>query len=515
MEETITNIYKIEYDFNAVRANEPISEPDRQYYYIKKAGEVFNLICEKAGKPLTFSCQTYGCQMNFRDSEKIAGILEKIGFKEVMAAPDFVIMNTCTIRENADRKVYGNLGYLKKLKEKNPNMIIALCGCMMQEPTVVDKLKRSYSFIDLIYGTHNIYKLAELVFAMFSRKSLAAHNPVKKNGKYKIKHTMLIDIWKDTDKIVEDLPDNRKYFFKAGVNITYGCNNYCTYCIVPYVRGKERSRKPEDIVKEVKCLADAGVVEIMLLGQNVNSYGHGIKDADGNEVTFAGLLKRIEKIDKIKRIRFMTPHPKDFSDELIDVIAASNKICKHIHLPFQAGSNKVLRRMNRRYTKEGYLSLVERIKAKIPDVTLTTDIIVGFPGETEEDFEDTLDVVKKVCYANAYMFEYSKRTGTPAATMPDQVDIKDVKSRFKRLQDTVAEYSDDNLENDVGQIVEVLAEEVNSEEPLIITGRMSDNTLVHFNVPTNKKDDYIGKILPVKVTENCRFYLIGEYQGKL
>ena len=321
---------------------------------------------------------------------------------------------------------------------------------------------------------------------------------------------MLVDIWKDTDKIVEDLPDERKYSFKASVNITYGCDNFCTYCIVPYVRGRERSRRPEDIVKEVQCLADAGVIEIMLLGQNVNSYGKGLVSESGEDVTFAGLLRMIEKVDKIKRIRFMTPHPKDFSDELIEVIADSKKICRHIHLPFQAGSNNVLRRMNRRYTKESYLELAGRIKKRIPEIALTTDIIVGFPGETEEDFEDTLDVVRQVRYQSAYMFEYSKRTGTPAAAMEDQVDVEDVKSRFKRLQDTVAEYSDDKLGSQVGQVVEVLAEEVNSESPLVITGRMSDNTLVHFNVPTDNKDDYIGKLLDVKITENCRFYLMGE-----
>jgi len=321
---------------------------------------------------------------------------------------------------------------------------------------------------------------------------------------------MLVDIWKDTDKIVEDLPDERKYSFKASVNITYGCDNFCTYCIVPYVRGRERSRRPEDIVKEVQCLADAGVIEIMLLGQNVNSYGKGLVSESGEDITFAGLLRMIEKVDKIKRIRFMTPHPKDFSDELIEVIADSKKICRHIHLPFQAGSNNVLRRMNRRYTKESYLELAGRIKKRIPEIALTTDIIVGFPGETEEDFEDTLDVVRQVRYQSAYMFEYSKRTGTPAAAMEDQVDVEDVKSRFKRLQDTVAEYSDDKLGSQVGQVVEVLAEEVNSESPLVITGRMSDNTLVHFNVPTDNKDDYIGKLLDVKITENCRFYLMGE-----
>ena len=489
MENTVNNIFKVEYDFD----------------------KVYKLICENAGKRLTFACNTFGCQMNFRDSEKIAGILEKIGFvNNEDKSSDFVILNTCTIRENADQKVYGNLGYLKKMKELNPNMMIALCGCMMQENTVVNKLRESYSFIDLIYGTHNIYKLAELVFAMFASKSYAAHNPVKKNGKYKIKHSMLVDIWKDTDKIVEDLPDERKYSFKASVNITYGCDNFCTYCIVPYVRGRERSRRPEDIVKEVQCLADAGVIEIMLLGQNVNSYGKGLVSESGEDITFAGLLRMIEKVDKIKRIRFMTPHPKDFSEELIEVIAASKKICRHIHLPFQAGSNNVLKRMNRRYTKESYLELADRIKKRIPEIALTTDIIVGFPGETEEDFEDTLDVVRQVRYQSAYMFEYSKRTGTPAAAMEDQVDVEAVKSRFKRLQDTVAEYSDDKLGSRVGQMVEVLAEEVNSESPLVITGRMSDNTLVHFSVPTDNKDDYIGKLLDVKITENCRFYLMGE-----
>jgi tRNA-i(6)A37 thiotransferase enzyme miaB len=321
---------------------------------------------------------------------------------------------------------------------------------------------------------------------------------------------MLVDIWKDTDKIVEDLPDERKYSFKASVNITYGCDNFCTYCIVPYVRGRERSRRPEDIVKEVQCLADAGVIEIMLLGQNVNSYGKGLVSESGEDITFAGLLRMIEKVDKIKRIRFMTPHPKDFSEELIEVIADSKKICRHIHLPFQAGSNNVLKRMNRRYTKESYLELVSKIKARIPEIALTTDIIVGFPGETEEDFEDTLDVVRQVRYQSAYMFEYSKRTGTPAAAMEEQVEVEAVKKRFKRLQDTVAEYSDDKFGSQVGQTVEVLAEEVNSESPLVITGRMSDNTLVHFNVPTDNEGDYIGKLLDVKITENCRFYLMGE-----
>lgn len=505
------SIFNIDYDFLAVRAGEPLAEPDRQYYYIERVAEVVGLITLNLGRPLTFVCHTYGCQMNFRDSEKISGILKKIGFIEAKDdKADFVILNTCTIRENADQKVYGNLGYLKKLKEKNKNMMIALCGCMMQEPNVVLKLRETYSFIDLVYGTHNIYKLAELMFSMFSIKNNAAKNPVKKNGKFKIKHQMLVDIWKDTDKIVEDLPDDRKYFFKAAVNIMYGCNNFCTFCIVPYVRGRERSRKAEDIIKEIKCLAASGVVEVMLLGQNVNSYGKNITLKNGEPINFAGLLRMIEEVDGIERIRFMTPHPKDLSDELIDTIAASKKICKHIHLPFQAGSDKVLKKMNRRYTKESYLALVDRIKAKIPNIALTTDIIVGFPGEEEEDFLDTLDIVKKVHFSSAYMFEYSKRSGTPAAVMENQVPKEVVKDRFQRLKDTVDASSDDNLSDKVGTYVEVLAEDVDRENPLTITGRMDNNTLVHFQVPTSDAKDYIGKILKIKVTENCRFYLLGE-----
>lgn len=510
MDRMPSSIFNIDYNFLAVRAAEPLKEPDRQYYYIERVNEVVGLITLNLMRPLTFSCQTFGCQMNFRDSEKISGILKKIGFVESKDGnADFVILNTCTIRENADQKVYGNLGYLKKLKEKNKNMMIALCGCMMQEPHVVQKLQETYSFIDLVYGTHNIYKLAELLFSMFAIKNNAAKNPVKKNGKFKIKHQMLIDIWKDTDKIVEDLPDDRKYFFKAAVNIMYGCNNFCTFCIVPYVRGRERSRKAEDIVKEIKCLSASGVVEVMLLGQNVNSYGKGITLKNGEPINFAALLRMIEEIPGIERIRFMTPHPKDLSDELIETIAESKKVCRHIHLPFQAGSDKILKKMNRRYTKESYLALVDRIKEKIPDVALTTDIIVGFPGEEEEDFLDTLDIVKKVHFASAYMFEYSKRTGTPAAVMENQVPKEVVKERFQRLKNTVDASSDDNLSDKVGTFVEVLAEDIDNTEPLTITGRMDNNTLVHFHVPTSKPEDYIGKLLHVKVTENCRFYLLG------
>ena len=327
--------------------------------------------------------------MNSRDSEKIAGILKQIGYEETDSEEaDFVIFNTCTVRENANNKVWGRLGYLGNLKKKNPDMLIAICGCMMQEPTAVEKIKSSYRFVDIIFGTHNIFKLAELLQLRLNSDR------------------MIIDLWKDTDLIVENLPNERKYSFKAGVNIMFGCNNFCSYCIVPYVRGRERSRNPKDIIDEITALAKDGVLEVMLLGQNVNSYGKTLEEP----ITFAQLLQEIEKIDGIERIRFMTSHPKDLSQELIDVMKSSKKICNHLHLPMQSGSTRLLKIMNRKYTKEGYLELVDKIRKAIPNISLTTDIIVGFPGETEEDFEETLDVVRKVGFDSAFTFLYSKRT---------------------------------------------------------------------------------------------------------
>ena len=368
----------------------PINEPERQYYYIKKARTYVEKIVEEIGRPLTFCVTTFGCQMNARDSEKLVGILEQIGYVEEAdeEKPDFVIFNTCTVRENANMRVYGRLGQLKKNKKANPHMMIGLCGCMMQEPEVVEKIKKQYRYVDLVFGTHNIYKFAELIATRFESER------------------MVIDIWKDTDKIVEDLPNERKFSFKSGVNIMFGCNNFCSYCIVPYVRGRERSRNPEDIIREIERFVADGVVEVMLLGQNVNSYGKTLDEP----MTFAQLLQEIEKIEGLERIRFMTSHPKDLSDELIEVMAASKKICKHLHLPVQSGSTEILKQMNRRYTKEQYLELVRKIKTAIPDISLTTDIIVGFPGETEEDFLETMDVVKQVRYDSAFTFIYSKRT---------------------------------------------------------------------------------------------------------
>lgn len=419
------------------------NELKRQNYYIELCREWVAEQSAKLGRPLTCTAKTFGCQMNSRDSEKLLGILIKIGYVETDSEnADFVLYNTCTVRENANLKVYGHLGYMQNLKKKNPNMMIALCGCMMQEETVVEKIKKSYRFVDVVFGTHNIFKLAELLYKRIE------------SGK------MVIDIWKDTDMIVEDLPIERKFSFKSGVNIMFGCDNFCSYCIVPYVRGRERSRKPEDIIKEIENLVADGVIEIMLLGQNVNSYGKGLE----NEITFAQLLKQVEQIEGLKRIRFMTSHPKDLSDELIEVMKNSTKICRQLHLPIQSGSNRLLKLMNRKYTKESYLELVDKIKTAMPDIALTTDIIVGFPGETEEDFQETMDVVKKVRYDSAFTFIYSKRTGTPAAKMENQVSEEEIKDRFDRLLVEVQKISAEETEKRVGMVLPVLAESRNTHD---------------------------------------------------
>ena len=464
----------------------PIEEPQRQYYFIAKARKLVKELSEKAGRPLTYITQTFGCEMNARDSEKLTGILEQIGYIEETEEEkaDFVIYNTCTVRENANQRVYGRLGQLQHVKKANPYMMIGLCGCMMQEPEVVEKLKKSYRFIDLVFGTHNIYKFAELIVTRLESER------------------MVIDIWKDTDKIVEDLPSERKFSFKSGVNIMFGCNNFCSYCIVPYVRGRERSRDPKDIIREIEQLAADGVVEIMLLGQNVNSYGKGLKEP----VTFGQLLEEIEKVDGIERIRFMTSHPKDLSDELIEVMVKSKKICKHLHLPVQSGSTRILEKMNRRYTKEHYLNLVVKIKKAIPDMSLTTDIIVGFPGETEEDFQETLDVVGKVRYDRAFTFIYSKRTGTPAAVMEEQIPEDVVKDRFDRLLKEVQSISSEVCSVHTGTVQKVLVESLNDHDSTLVTGRLSNNILVHF--PGN--EEMIGSIVDVKLHTCKGFYYLGE-----
>ena len=474
----------IDFDNIDLTQNPPQEEPDRQYYYIAKARQYVQEKSRKKGRPLTFCVNTFGCQMNARDSEKLIGILEQIGYvKKETEDADFVIYNTCTVRENANNKVYGRLGYLHSQKKKNPDMMIGLCGCMMQEPEVVEKIRTSYRFVDLVFGTHNIYKFAELIVAAFESKG------------------MIVDIWKDTDKIVEDLPVERKYTFKSGVNIMFGCNNFCSYCIVPYVRGRERSRDPKDILREIERLVADGVVEVMLLGQNVNSYGKNLE----HPMTFAQLLEEVEKIDGLERIRFMTSHPKDLSDELIEVLGKSKKICKHLHLPLQSGSSRILKEMNRHYTKEQYLELVKKIRAADPDIALTTDIIVGFPGETEEDFLETMEVVKEVQYDSAFTFIYSKRTGTPAATKEDQVSPEVVKDRFDRLLHVVQKIGSQKAGALQGTVQKVLIEEINAQDEHLVTGRLSNNSVVH--VPGGA--DLIGKIVNVSLDECKGFYYLG------
>ena len=461
------------------------SQLDRQLMYINMCREKVNQLSNELKRPLKCCVQTFGCQMNARDSEKLLGILQEIGYEPSESEEaDIVVYNTCTVRENANLRVYGRLGQLRGLKRKNPHMIIALCGCMMQEKEVVEKIQKSYSFVDVVFGTYNIFKLAELLYNRWE------------SGK------MVIDIWDSQKQVVEELPTVRKFPFKSGVNIMYGCNNFCTYCIVPYVRGREKSREPRDIIREIERLAGDGVKEIMLLGQNVNSYG---KTLD-NSVSFAQLLKEIEKIDGIERIRYMTPHPKDFSEELLDVMSQSSKICNHIHFPLQSGSTRLLKAMNRQYTKEQYLNWVDKIREKLPDVSLTTDIIVGFPGETEEDFEDTLDVVRKAQFDSAYTFIYSKRTGTPAASMENQIPEDVVKERFNRLLETVGEVSHSISARYENTDTQVLVESLDDHEPGLVTGRMTNNMLVHFPGTA----DMIGKLVDVRLTECKGFYYMGK-----
>lgn len=460
-------------------------ETARQNSFIELAQTLSAQKSNTLGRPLTYCLTTFGCQMNEKQSEVVAGIMDEIGYhRQDSEDADVVIYNTCTVRENANLKVYGRLGHLHSLKDKKPDMQIVLFGCMMQEPHVVEKIRKTYPFVNLVFGTHNIFKFAELFYEMQQSEQ------------------QIVDIWEGTDQIVEDLPTERNYTFKSGVNIMFGCNNFCSYCIVPYVRGRERSREPEAIIKEVKRLAADGVSEVMLLGQNVNSYGKTLE----NPVTFAQLLEMLEDIEGIKRIRFMTSHPKDLSDELIEAMRDCEKVSNHLHLPLQSGSSRILKLMNRRYDKEHYLELVDKIRAAVPDIALTTDIIVGFPGETEEDFEETMDVVRKVRYDSAFTFIYSKRTGTPAAVMEDQIPEDVIKARFDRLLKEVQTISAEKAGALTGQTLPVLIEEKNEQDASLVTGRLSNNSVVH--LPGT--EDMIGKIVDVKLLECKGFYYMGE-----
>ena len=471
--------------FKNATAEMNLEESRRQQEYIDRLKV---LIAEKTailGRKPTCCVTTFGCQMNAKDSEKLVGILKEAGYEIIDTEDaDFVIFNTCTVRDNANQRVYGRLGQLGHQKKKNPDMKIALCGCMMQEASVVEKIRKSYRQVNLIFGTHNIFRFAELLYKMLTSDK------------------MVIEIWEETDKIVETLPIERKFPFKCGINIMFGCNNFCSYCIVPYVRGRERSREMAEILAEIEKFAKDGVKEVMLLGQNVNSYG---KNLD-TPVSFAQLLREVEKIEGIERIRFMTSHPKDLSDELIEVMKHSKKICRHLHLPLQSGSTRILEKMNRKYTKESYLALVEKLRKEIPDLALTTDIIVGFPGETKEDVDETIDVVRKAQYNNAFTFIYSKRTGTPAASMEDQVPEDVVQVQFNRVLEAVQQTANEQAGTLTGQIQDVLVEEINEHDASLVTGRLSNNTLVHFS----GDESLIGSIVSVKLKEAKGFYYFGE-----
>ena len=463
----------------------PIEEPKRQGYFISYLNDIIQLKAIEKGRQPSYKVVTFGCQMNARDSEKLAGILTDIGYVETDTEEnaDLVLFNTCTVRENANERLYGRVGQLKRSKKNNKDMLIGLCGCMMQEAEEVEKIRKSYGYVDIVFGTHNIYKLAEILYNRLENKK------------------QVVDVIDSTKMIVENLPSKRVYPFKSGVNITFGCNNFCTFCIVPYVRGRERSRLPEDIVSEIKSLVADGVVEVMLLGQNVNSYGRGLE----KKTTFTDLLAEIVKIEGLKRVRFMTPHPKDFSDDLIELIKDNPKICRHIHLPLQSGNTGILKKMNRVYTKEQYLDLAYKIKKEIPDVSLTTDIIVGFPGETQEDFLDTLDVVEKVQYDAAFTFIYSKRTGTPAAKMELNIDENELKQRFDTLLKRVQHIAAANTAKHVGKVYEALIESKDEQLEGYVTGRLSNNMIVHLK----GEESMIGSIIKVSLDESKGFYYMG------
>ncbi len=462
------------------------SEVERQTEFINKIKIMNNMDYEQGAEQKYFVVHTYGCQMNARDSEKLIGMLVEMGYKQTEDEDlaDIIFFNTCCVRENAENKVYGNVGYLKKFKEKKPNLKIVLCGCMMQQDAVVETIRQSYKQVDIIFGTYNIYRFPELLSTSFETNQ------------------MVIDVWQEHRDIVEDLPSQREFPHKASVNIMYGCDNFCTYCIVPYVRGRERSRTSEDIIREVKELVADGVYEIMLLGQNVNSYGQKLEE----EITFAGLLRKLNEVEGLERIRFMTSHPKDISDELIQTMAECDKVCKQLHLPVQSGSNALLKAMNRKYTREQYLETVKKVKAAMPDITLTTDIIVGFPGETDQDNEDTISLIEEVGYTAAFTFIYSLRSGTIAAKMENHVEEKVAKERFNKLVKALNEGISEKNKTYIGKTLKVLVEDV-SKDDKYLTGRTDGFNLVH--VATEDKD-LIGKFVEVKITDCKTFYLVGE-----
>ena len=448
--------------------------------------KILDELKEKDNVKKHFYIETWGCQMNEEDSEKLSGMLKRVGYTKTENKEDagIILFNTCCVRENAENKVFGNLGALKHLKKENPDLIIGICGCMMQQEGMADKILKKFPYVNIVFGTHNAYKFPEYL------------NRVKTEG------VQIKEIFNKETDIVEGLPIDRESNVKAFVTIMYGCNNFCTYCIVPYVRGRERSRKPEDILNEVRELVAQGYKEITLLGQNVNSYGKGLEE----EVDFAKLLRMINEIEGLERVRFMTSHPKDLTHDVIMAIKECDKLCEQIHLPVQSGSNSILKKMNRHYTKEYYLDLIKKIKEEIPGVTLTTDIIVGFPGETEEDFQETLELVKEVGYYSAFTFIYSRRNNTPADMMLNQVSEEDKHHRFNRLVAAVNERVIAQNKAEEGNILEVLVEGNSKNDAEKLTGRTRTGRLVNFT----GENVNVGELVNVKITRAQNFSLIGE-----
>lgn len=457
-----------------------------QNEYIEKVHKI------NEGKNLKYTVLTMGCQLNENDSERIAGMAQAMGYTKTanIEEANLIVFNTCCVRENAEDRLFGKLGEVKKYKARN-HAIIAIGGCMMQEKHIVDKLKQSYPYFDIVFGTHTLHKFAKDLYDAI------------------VNNERIEDILDIDGDVIEGIPVKRDDKYKASVLIMNGCNNFCTYCIVPYVRGRERSRRAEEIIAEVKCLAKEGYKEITLLGQNVNSYMR-VEREKGEDVgeinSFAKLLEALEEIDGIERIRFVSPHPKDFTDDVIDVIAKSKKICKIIHLPLQSGSTEVLRKMNRKYTKEQYLDLVQKIKNKIPDVVFSTDIIVGFPEETEKDFEDTLDVVEKVNFEQVFMFIYSRRVGTPADKMENQVPEEVKHERFDRLKKLADSKVEGNNKKYLNTVQKILVEGTSKTNENVLTGRTDTNKVVNFE--GNK--ELIGKVIDVKIVKDHIWYLEGE-----
>ncbi len=466
----------------------PDEEIAQQYKYMDDIKEWNQEYVLKQGRQKMAYLQSFGCQMNENDSEKLSGMLEAMGYMHTdkLEDSDLVLYNTCCVRENAELKVYGHLGALKAMKERNKDMVIAVCGCMMQQKTVVEHLMKKYRHVDLIFGTHNIHKFPELLHKAIHSDSTVA------------------DVESSEGSIAEGVPIKREQGVKAWLTIMYGCNNFCSYCIVPYVRGRERSRQVPDIVAEARLLGHQGFKEITLLGQNVNSYGLDRKDGS----SFAGLLRSLEEVEGLERVRFMTSHPKDLSEELILAMRDCKKVCEHLHLPVQAGSNAILREMNRKYTREYYFELVEKIRAQIPDISLTTDIIVGFPGETEEDFEQTLDLVEKVRFDYVYTFLYSKRTGTPAAQREEQVAEAAKKKRFDALLDLQNRIGRELNAPLAGKSVEVLVEGTSKNSLSTMTGRTRTNKIVNFK----GEKELTGRLIDVKIKNAGTWSLDGSLE---